>query len=108
MALSRRSLAKFDLCCSRSALILRRLGDGGDVRMAAQVFAQSAAQDAHASAVDDANAWEPGEEGAVKEAFDFGLGFVGRAADDVDLRCHVVGVGVCGGDGDAATFAGRF
>ena len=91
-----------------AALILRGFGDGGDVGVAAEVFAQSAAEDAHAGAVDDADAGEAGEEGAVEEAFDFGLGLVGGAADDVDLGGHVVGVVVCGGDGDASAFACGF
>ncbi len=49
-------LAKFDLGGSLAALILRRLGDGGDVGVAAEVVAQRAAEDAHAGAVDDADA----------------------------------------------------
>lgn len=91
-----------------TSLVLWRLGDGGDVGVAAEVVAQGAAQDAHSGAVHDANAWEAGEEGAVEEALDFGLGFVGGAADDVDLGGHVVSVIVCGGDGDAAAFACGF
>ena len=60
--------------------------------MVAQELAQGAAEDAHAGAVDDADAGQAGEEGAVEEALDFVLGFVGGAADDVDLGGHVVGV----------------
>ena len=101
-------LSQFNFGGALAALVLRWFGDGGDVGMAAEVFAQGAAEDAHASAVDDADAREAGEEGAVEEAFDFGLGFVGGAADDVDLGGHVVGVVVGGGDGDASAFASGF
>jgi len=102
------SLSKFDFGGALAALVLGWFGDGGDVGVAAEVFAEGAAEDAHAGAVDDADAGQAGEEGAVEEAFYFGLGFVGGAADDVDLGGHVVGVVVRGGDRDAATFARRF
>ncbi len=51
-------------------------------------------------AVNDADARQAGEEGAVEIFFHFG-GFVDGAADEVDLHAHVVGVGA-GGDGDAS------
>ena len=54
--------------------------------------------------MNDADAWEAGEEGALDEALDFGLGFVGGAADDVDLGADEVVV-AGGGDGDAAAVA---
>ena len=73
----------------------------------AEVFAEGAAEDAHAGAVDDADAREAGQEGSVEEALDFGVGLVGGAAYDVDLGGHVVGV-LRGGDGDASAFAGGF
>jgi hypothetical protein len=57
--------------------------------------------------VDDADAGQAGEEGAVEEAGDLVLGLVGGAADDVDLGRQVVGI-VGGLDGDAATTAGGF
>ncbi len=92
---------------SLAAFVLWGLGDGGDVGVAAEVFAEGAAEDAHAGAVDDADARKAGEEGAVEEAFDFGLGFVRGAADDVDLGGHIVGVAAGGGgDGDASALAG--
>ncbi len=68
-----------------SALVLGRLGDRGDVRMVAEKFSQCTTEDAHASAVDDADARQPCEEGAIEEALDFGLGLVCGAADYVDL-----------------------
>ncbi len=101
-------LAEFDFGGALAALVLGRFGDGGDVGVAAEVFAQGAAQDAHAGAVDDADAGQAGEEGAVEETFDLGLGLVGGAADDVDLGGHVVGVVVGGRDGDASALAGGF
>ena len=73
------SLAKFDLSCvfdakrerkqllsqfnfggALSALVLRWFSDGGDVWVIAEVFTQSAAENAHASAVNDADARETG------------------------------------------------
>ena len=65
------SLAELDFGGALAALVLRGLGDGGDMGMVAEIFAQSAAKDAHAGAVDDADAREAGEEGAVEEALDF-------------------------------------
>src|ERR1700721_759288 len=70
------SLTEFDLRCALAALVLRRLGNSGDVGMAAKIFAQSAAQNTHAGAMDDADAREPGEEGTVKKGRHFSLGLV--------------------------------
>ena len=53
-------LSQFHLRSALSALVLRRFRDGGDVRMMAEVFAEGATKDAHASAVDDADALETG------------------------------------------------
>ena len=78
-------LSQFNLGCPLSPLVLRWFSDGGDVGVIAEVFAQGAAEDSHASAVNDANARETSEEGAVKEAFNFGLGLIGGAADHIDL-----------------------
>jgi hypothetical protein len=55
------------------------------VGVIAEVFAEGASEDAHASAVNDADAREPGEEGAVEKAFDFGLSLIGGASDHIDL-----------------------
>ena len=78
-------MAQLDDGRALAAFVVGRLGDGDDVRVLAQEVAQRAAQHAHADAVDDADARQAGEEGALDEALDFGLGFVGGAADDVDL-----------------------
>ncbi len=51
--------------------------------MALEVFAEGAAQDSHAGAVDDADVRESGKEGAVHELLDFGGGFVHVAANDI-------------------------
>src|SRR6185312_6090603 len=75
----RGSLAELDFGGPLAALVLWRFGDGGDVGVAAEVFAQGAAEDAHAGAVDDAAAGESGEEGAVEEALDFVVSLVGGA-----------------------------
>ncbi len=66
--------------------------------------AESAAEDAHAGSVDDANAGQAGEVGAVEEFFDFVLGLVGGAADDVDLTAHDIRLG--NGNSDAGTAMG--
>ena len=98
-------LAEVDEGGALAALVEGGLGDGGDVRVALEVFAQGAAEYAHAGAVDDADAGKAGEEGLVDVALDFGLGFVGGAADDVELHGEVVGVGAGGLDVDAAAGA---
>ena len=100
-------LAEFDDGGALAALVLGGFGEGGDVGVGFEELAQRAAEHAHARAVDDADAGQPGEEGAVDVAFDFLLGFVGGAADDVDLGGCVVEV-VVGADGDAAAAAGGF
>ena len=53
--------------------------------MLLQELAQGFAEDAHAAAVDDADARESGEEGAVDKFFDFAGGVVDGVADNVDL-----------------------
>ena len=98
-------MAQFDDGRALAAFVVGRLGDGDDVRVLAQEVSEGAAEHAHADAVDDADAREAGEEGALDEALDFGLGFVGGAADDVDLRAEGVVVAVTGGEGDAAATA---
>src|SRR5882757_3779540 len=60
-----------------AALVLWRFGDGGDVGMIAEIFAEGAAEDTHAGAVNDTDARDAGEEGAVEEAFNFGLSLIG-------------------------------
>ena len=70
--------------------------------MALEEFADAAAEDACAVAVNDADALEAGEEGAVKILFQLPGGFVHGAADEVDL--HAQGIGVGAGDGDVNIF----
>ena len=53
-------------------------------------------------AVNDADAGQAGEEGAVEILLQFFGGFIDGAADEVDLHAHVVGVGA--GDGDVDAF----
>jgi len=77
--------AEFDFSGALAALVVWGFGDGGDVGVVAEELAEGAAEDAHAGAVDDADARQAGEEGAVEEAGDFVFGLVGGAADDVDL-----------------------
>src|SRR5580658_9520794 len=78
----------------------------------AQEVSQGAAEHAHANAVNDADAWQASEKGALDEALDLGLGFVGCAADDVDLGAEGVVVARARGERDAAAtadaFGGRF
>ena len=78
-------MTEFNFCCALAALVLWRLGNGSDVRVAAEIFAKGAAKDSHTGSVHDADAWKSGEEGTIEEAFDLGLGFVCSAPDDVDL-----------------------
>src|SRR4030081_3685399 len=74
-------LSQFHFCGALSALVLRRFSDRGDVGMIAQIFTEGAAEDAHAGAVNDTDAWETGEEGAVEEPFHFGLSLIRGASD---------------------------
>src|SRR5277367_4605653 len=101
-------LSELDLGGALAALIMRRFGDGGDVRVVAEVFAEGAAEDAHAGSVNNTDSWEAGEEGAVEEALDLVVGLVGGAADDVDLGGYVVGVAAGGGNSDASSLARGF
>src|SRR5438552_3216372 len=68
-----------------AAFVLRRLGDGSDLRVLLQILAQGLAQHAHAAAVDNAHTRQPGEEGAIEEFFHAAGGFVHVFTDDVDL-----------------------
>jgi hypothetical protein len=77
-------------------------GDGGYVGVGLEELADAAAEDACAVAVDDADAIEAGEEGAVKILFQLSGGLVHGASDEVDLRAQLVGVGA--GDGDVNIF----
>ena len=89
-----------------AAFVLRGFGLGGDVGMGLQEFADGAAEDAGAVAVDDAHAGKAGEEGAVEILLELLGGFVDGAADEVDLHAHVVGVGAGDGDVDVFLLAG--
>src|SRR5438552_12424443 len=71
--------------CAGAAFILRRLGDGRHLRMLLEILAQGFAQHAHAAAVDDAHARQPGEKGTVEEFFYATGGLIHIFADDVDL-----------------------
>ena len=68
-----------------------------------EVLAESFSQDAHATAVDDADSGHSGEEGAVDEFFYFAGGFVDGASDDIDFGGSVeVADLVLQFDGDSA------
>ena len=72
-----------------AAFVLRGFDDRRDVGMLLQHLAQSFAEDAHAAAVNHADARKPGEESAVDELFDFAAGLVDGLADHVDLAGDV-------------------
>src|SRR5215472_14016772 len=74
---------------SAAAFVLRRFGDRGDVGVLLEHLPQGLAQDAHAAAVDDADARESGEKGAVDELFDFARGVVDGLSNDIDLGGNV-------------------
>ncbi len=59
----------------------------------AEVFADSALEDAHAMAVDDADAADGGEGGGVDEFVDVFDGFFGALADDVEFAVGDVEAG---------------
>ena len=90
---------------SAAAFIVWRLCHCGYVRVLLEHLAEGFAEDAHAAAVDDADAREAGEEGAVDESFDFAAGLVDGLSDDVDFHGDV-GAFVGEGDGDAAGAGG--
>jgi hypothetical protein len=77
---------------------LGSFGDGSYMGVRLEEFADAAAEDACAVAVDDADSLEAGEEGAVKILLQLLRSFVHSAADEVDL--HAQGVSVGAGDGD--------
>src|SRR5437899_8553659 len=106
--ISRALLPEFNFSSALPTLVLRWFGDGGHVGVVAEVFAERTAKNAHAGAVNDAYTRQPGEECAVDETFDFGLGFVSGAADDIDLRGHVIRVIVRSCHGNASAFASGF
>jgi hypothetical protein len=60
----------------------------GDEGVGAEVFGDGAFEDAHAVAVDDADAVDGGEGGGVDEFFDSVDGFFGALADDDDFACE--------------------
>jgi len=53
---NRQLLAELDFSGALAALVVRRFGDGDDVRVVAEIVAQGAAENAHAGAVHDADA----------------------------------------------------
>ena len=63
--------------------------NAGYVRVGAQVFAEGAAQDAHASAVDDSNSGQAGQEGLIEILLQIVCRFIYGAAYEVDLGLHV-------------------
>src|SRR6266851_3014057 len=77
--------------------------------MLLQILAQSFAEDAHATPVDDAHPRHASEKRAVDEFFHFAGGFVHGAADDVDFGGHVEAARfVLQRDGDAASARGLY
>src|ERR1051325_6139055 len=64
-----------------AAFVLRRLGDGGDMRMALQELTQRLAEDAHARAVHNADARQAGKKRAIDELVDAARGVVDVFAD---------------------------
>ena len=99
-------LPEFDQRGALAAFVLGGFGDGGYVGVGLEEVADAAAEDAGAVAVDDADAGEAGEEGAVEIVLQLFGGFVDGAADEVDFHAHVVGVGAGDGDMDILLFAG--
>src|ERR1700750_832148 len=75
--------------------------------MAAQIFAESTAQDTHTGAVNDTYARKPGKEGTIDEARNLVVSLVGGTANHVDLRAYGVRI-VVGRDRDAAAFSRGF
>jgi hypothetical protein len=55
------------------------------MRVGLEELAQCFSQDAHAATVDNPNAGESGEEGAVDEFFDLAGGLVHSLSNDVDF-----------------------
>ena len=101
-------MSQFNFRGALSTLVLRWFCDGGYVRMIAEKFAEGTTEHAHPGAVNDADARETRQKSAVEEAFHLDLSFIGGAADDVDLRGHVVGVVVGGCDRNASAFTSGF
>jgi hypothetical protein len=77
--------SEFDHRGPASAFVLWGLGNRGDMRMLLEVLAEGFAENAHAAAMDDADAGKSCEEGTVDELLDFACGFVDGAADHVNF-----------------------
>ena len=92
--------------CALATFVLGGFSDIGYVGMGLEEFANTAAEDAGAVAVDDADARQAGEEGAVKIRLQLLRGLVDGAADEVDLRAQFVGRGADDGDVDVLLLAG--
>src|ERR1700722_14629383 len=78
--------------CALAAFVLRSLFDSGDMGMRFEKFADSAAQNSSAVAVDNAHARQPGKKCMVQVFLEIVGRFIHRAADEIDLRAYVVGV----------------
>src|ERR1039458_10236689 len=77
------------------------------MRVLLQILAQSFSEDAHAAAVDDTDARQSGQEGAVYKFLHFSGGFVHGTADYVDFAGRVeVARFVLEFDGDASGAGG--
>jgi len=81
--------AQFDERRAAAAFVLRGFGDRGYVGMLLQHLAEGFAEDAHTTAMDYADAWQPGQEGAVNELFDFAARDVDSLADHVNFHRYV-------------------
>ena len=84
-----RSDIQFNYCGAASALVLGGFDDGGHVRMLLQHLPERLAENAHAAAVNDADARESGEERAIDKFLDFGGGLIDGLANHINFCRHI-------------------
>src|SRR5579871_2868880 len=85
-------LSELDERCALTTLILRSLGHSGYMGMTLKKVAHAPAQDAGAVAVNHAHSRQSRKKSPVEIFLKLFSRLVDRAADQIDLHAHVIGV----------------
>ncbi len=75
-----------------ATFVLRSFFDSGHVGVRFEKFANAAAKNSGAVAVNDAHARQPGEKSVVEIFLELVGRFIHSASDEIDLRAQIVGV----------------
>ena len=86
LAQSKKLLPQLHKRRALAAFVLRSFFDSRDVGMRLEEFADAAAQNSGAVAVNDPHARQPGEKGVIEVFFEFARRLIDRTADKIDLR----------------------